>query len=96
MMIGAGMTSAIMKPLHAEDQQAIAGADVVMGNDPNCGRWIKKFREPAPEGAASADGARVEEKVRGGAGGSFWNPSPGWERGRGEGACWALARVCQR
>ncbi len=57
MMIGAGMTSAIMNPLHAEDQQAIAGANVVMGNDPNCGQWIKKFREPAPEGAV-AEGAR--------------------------------------
>lgn len=50
MMIGAGMTSAIMNPLHNEDIQAILGADVVMGNDPNCGAWIRKFREPAPEG----------------------------------------------
>src|SRR5919107_1498124 len=49
MMIGAGMTSAIMNPHHAEDIQAILGADVVMGNDPNCGAWIRKFREPAPE-----------------------------------------------
>ena len=57
MMIGAGMTSAIMNPLHLEDIQAILGADVVMGNDPNCGAWIRKFREPAPEGAA-AEGAR--------------------------------------
>lgn len=56
MMIGAGMTSAIMNPLHAEDMQAIIGADVVMGNDPNCMAWIKKFREPAPEGAAGAAG----------------------------------------
>jgi 5-methyltetrahydrofolate--homocysteine methyltransferase len=58
MMIGAGMTSAIMNPLHAEDLQAIAGADVVMGNDPNCAKWIKKYREPAPEGAAGEGGAR--------------------------------------
>jgi 5-methyltetrahydrofolate--homocysteine methyltransferase len=54
MMIGAGMTSAIMNPLHLEDIQAILGADVVMGHDPNCGSWIKKFREPAPEGADPA------------------------------------------
>lgn len=58
MMIGAGMTSAIMNPLHLEDIQAILGADVVMGNDPNCGAWIRKFREPAPEGAAEGAGGR--------------------------------------
>ena len=59
MMIGAGMTSAIMNPLHAEDMQAILGADVVMGNDPNCGAWIRKFREPAPvTEAGSGEGAR--------------------------------------
>ncbi len=58
MMIGAGMTSAIMNPLHMEDIQAILGADVVMGNDPNCGAWIRKFREPAPEGAAEGAGGR--------------------------------------
>ncbi|RFB79247.1 methyltetrahydrofolate cobalamin methyltransferase [Methylovirgula sp. 4M-Z18] len=54
MMIGAGMTSAIMNPLHLEDIQAILGADVVMGHDPHCMSWIKKFREPAPEGEAAA------------------------------------------
>ncbi|WP_293864231.1 dihydropteroate synthase [uncultured Alsobacter sp.] len=58
MMIGAGMTSAIMNPLHNEDIQAILGADVVMGNDPNCGAWIRKFREPAPEGAGEGAGRR--------------------------------------
>jgi len=58
MMIGAGMTSAIMNPLHHEDIQAILGADVVMGNDPNCGAWIRKFREPLPEGAGEAGAGR--------------------------------------
>ena len=53
MMIGAGLTSAIMNPLHAEDMQAILGADVVMGHDPNCGAWIRKYREPTPEGEAA-------------------------------------------
>lgn len=53
MMIGAGLTSAIMNPLHPEDMQAILGADVVMGHDPNCGAWIRKYREPAPEGEAA-------------------------------------------
>ena len=58
MMIGAGMTSAIMNPLHPEDMQAILGADVVMGHDPNCGAWIRKYREPAPDGQAAAGGSR--------------------------------------
>jgi len=58
MMIGAGLTSAIMNPLHAEDLQAILGADVVMGHDANCGAWIRKFREPAPEGEAAGAGRR--------------------------------------
>jgi 5-methyltetrahydrofolate--homocysteine methyltransferase len=58
MMIGAGLTSAIMNPLHAEDIQAILGADVVMGHDPHCGAWIRKYREPAPEGEAGAGGRR--------------------------------------
>lgn len=53
MMIGAGMTSAIMNPLHTEDIQAILGADVVMGHDSNCMAWIRRFREPAPEGAGA-------------------------------------------
>jgi len=58
MMIGAGLTSAIMNPLHAEDLQAVLAADVVMGHDPNCGAWIRKYREPAPEGEAGAGGRR--------------------------------------
>jgi len=58
MAIGAGMTSAIMNPLHAEDIQAILGADVMMGHDLNCGNWIRKYREPAPEGAEGAAGDR--------------------------------------
>jgi 5-methyltetrahydrofolate--homocysteine methyltransferase len=57
MAIGAGMTSAIMNPLHAEDIQAILGADVMMGHDPNCASWIRKYRDPVPEGqeGGSAD-----------------------------------------
>ncbi len=62
MMIGAGLTSAIMNPLRAEDIQAILGADVVMGHDPNCGAWIRKYREPAPAGEAA--GGRREGRRR--------------------------------
>jgi len=53
MAIQAGMTSAITNPLHAEVVAASLGADVMLGKDPDCARWIKQFREPAPEGATS-------------------------------------------
>ena len=51
MAIQAGMTSAITNPLHAEVVSASMGADVMLGKDPDCARWIKQFREPAPEGS---------------------------------------------
>jgi 5-methyltetrahydrofolate--homocysteine methyltransferase len=59
MAIGAGLTSAITNPLHAEVMQACMGADVMMGNDPHCANWIRKYRDqPAPgtPGAAGATG----------------------------------------
>ena len=50
MAVGAGMTSAIMNPLHSEEMSAIMGANVMMGCDPECRRWIKRYREPTAEG----------------------------------------------
>ena len=50
MAIGSGMTSAITNPLHAELMQSIRGANVVMGNDPECAQWIRAYREPAADG----------------------------------------------
>ncbi|MFO1070775.1 MAG: methyltetrahydrofolate cobalamin methyltransferase [Geminicoccaceae bacterium] len=63
MLIGAGMTSAITNPLHAEEMTAVMGADVAMGHDPHCTRWIRKFREPQAEGAG-ARGDRGERRRR--------------------------------
>src|SRR6478752_39329 len=62
MAIGAGLTSAIMNPMHVEIVKACMGADVMMGHDPDCARWIKRFREaPALQAgggtAVPADGA---------------------------------------
>ncbi len=54
MAIGAGMTSAITSPLHTEVMQAVMGADVMMGHDPDCLRLISRFREPLAEGQVSA------------------------------------------
>jgi 5-methyltetrahydrofolate--homocysteine methyltransferase len=61
MLIGAGMTAAITNPLHPEEVTAILGADVAMGHDENCMRWIQKFREPAAEGN---EGARARREGR--------------------------------
>ena len=63
MAIGAGMTSAITSPLHPEVMQAVRGADVMMGHDPDCAHWIKAYREPAAEGAPTgARGGRVRRR----------------------------------
>ncbi len=48
MAAAAGMTSAIMNPLHGEEMTAIMAADVMNGVDLNCARWLRKFRGPAP------------------------------------------------
>jgi 5-methyltetrahydrofolate--homocysteine methyltransferase len=50
MAIGSGMTSAITNPLHAELMLSVRGANVVMGNDPECTQWIRAHREPAADG----------------------------------------------
>jgi 5-methyltetrahydrofolate--homocysteine methyltransferase len=61
MAIASGMTSAIMSPLHTEVMQAVRGADVMMGHDADCMRWMKTYRDPsqqAAEDAASSSGSR--------------------------------------
>jgi 5-methyltetrahydrofolate--homocysteine methyltransferase len=46
MAIGAGMTSAIMSPLHPEVKAAVLAADVLAGQDPDCATWIRANRDP--------------------------------------------------
>ncbi|MCR9257113.1 MAG: methyltetrahydrofolate cobalamin methyltransferase [Alphaproteobacteria bacterium] len=64
MAMGAGMTSAIMNPLHQEEMTGIMGANVLCGVDPDCRHWISKFREPAPEGAAAGNDRRERRRRR--------------------------------
>ena len=55
MAIASGLTSAITNPLHVETVRACMGADVMMGHDPDCARWIRRFREapqPGTDGQA--------------------------------------------
>jgi 5-methyltetrahydrofolate--homocysteine methyltransferase len=51
MAIGAGMTSAITNPLKPEIMSAVMAADVLLGVDQDCMRWINRFREPLAAGA---------------------------------------------
>jgi 5-methyltetrahydrofolate--homocysteine methyltransferase len=63
MAIAAGLTSAITNPLHADILKAIMAADVMMGHDADCARWIRRFRE-AP--IAGADGVAPRGRREGG------------------------------
>jgi 5-methyltetrahydrofolate--homocysteine methyltransferase len=65
MAIGAGMTSAIMNPLHAEEITGVMGANVLMGHDRDCRRWLAKFRDPAAQGGAGARSGRERRRRRG-------------------------------
>ncbi len=60
MAIASGLTSAITNPLEENIIQAVLGADVMMGNDPDCSKWIKKYRVNAPED----QGRNVRERRR--------------------------------
>jgi|TARA_B100001094_G_scaffold282551_1_gene294708 5-methyltetrahydrofolate--homocysteine methyltransferase len=46
MAIASGMPSAITNPLEKEIMQSVKGANVVMGNDPQCSAWIAGYRDP--------------------------------------------------
>jgi 5-methyltetrahydrofolate--homocysteine methyltransferase len=65
MAMGAGMTSAITNPMHVDVIRAVMGADVMLGHDPDCARWIRRFRDtPSSSGtgaaATAATGAGAE------------------------------------
>ncbi len=44
MLIGAGLTSAILNPLRPEVLASIAAAEALAGIDPRCKRWMKRCR----------------------------------------------------
>jgi len=59
MAIASGMTSAIMNPLRPAEMDAVRGANVLMGTDPDCMTWIMLNRdrpEPVPGAAPGAEG----------------------------------------
>jgi len=65
MAIGAGMTSAIMNPMHPEVKTLVMAADVLVGNDENCAAWIRANRDPndisADRAARNSRGRRRAE-----------------------------------
>jgi 5-methyltetrahydrofolate--homocysteine methyltransferase len=73
MVIGAGMTSAIMNPCRPAEMEAVRAANVLNGTDPSCEQWIKTYRDYAPAApgqaaapiaAASAGGRRGGRSAR--------------------------------
>ena len=58
MAIGAGMTSAIMNPMHPEVKAAVMAADVLAGQDKDCAAWIRANRDPTRRLEPSATGRR--------------------------------------
>jgi 5-methyltetrahydrofolate--homocysteine methyltransferase len=66
MAMAAGLTSAITNPMHLEVIKAVMGADVMLGHDPDCARWIRRFRDAPPTGTGTATGtAGAGEAPRG-------------------------------
>ncbi len=57
MAIGAGMTSAIMNPVRAQEMEAIRAANLMMNHDANGGDWIRFTRilDAMKEGASFAE-----------------------------------------
>ncbi|QPC45404.1 dihydropteroate synthase [Kaustia mangrovi] len=64
MAASAGLTSAIMNPLHAEDMTAIMAANVLNGVDRDCRAWVRAFREPAPVAIDGAGGSEADQRRR--------------------------------
>jgi 5-methyltetrahydrofolate--homocysteine methyltransferase len=57
MLIAAGMSSAITNPLKPELKKSILAADMLMGHDEDCMRWLRYQRQLAKEAAAAAAAA---------------------------------------
>lgn len=58
MAMTAGLTSAITNPIHEEVNLAVKAGDVLMGRDPDCTRWIKKYADRSAEGERGRGGRR--------------------------------------
>ena len=93
MVIGAGMTSAIMNPVRPQEMEAVRAANVLNGTDANCTNWIKTYKDYKPaEGGQrrrSAGGGQRAGRRR-----SQWRPQRGGREarmGRAEGQDWPMS-----
>lgn len=59
MVIGAGMTSAIMNPCRPQEMEAVRGANVLAGTDKDCMNWIKTYKDYKPATAGQPASAPV-------------------------------------
>jgi len=69
MAIASGMTSAIMNPVRPQEMEAVRAANVLMGTDKDCARWIQTYRDHQPAavgGAAAPPPADTGGRRRGG------------------------------
>lgn len=68
MAIGAGMTSAIMNPVRAQEMEAIRAANLLMNHDANGGEWIRlaKVLEAMREGATFAEASQAASQATSG------------------------------
>lgn len=69
MAIAAGMTSAIMNPCRPQEMEAVRGANVLAGHDPDCMGWISTYKDYRPGVTAPAPAAVVVPGDGAGAGG---------------------------
>ena len=81
MAIGAGMTSAIMNPIRAQEMEAIRAANLLMNHDDGGGTWIRfgKVLDAVAEGQDFAEASRAAHAAGAGRGGR----SGGGRRRRG-------------
>ncbi|MFV2093803.1 MAG: dihydropteroate synthase, partial [Hyphomicrobiales bacterium] len=63
MAIGAGMTSAILNPLHRAEMDGVNAANVLAGHDPDCRSWLAANRAPG-EAATALSGRRGGRRGR--------------------------------
>jgi 5-methyltetrahydrofolate--homocysteine methyltransferase len=71
MAIGAGMTSAIMNPVRAQEMEAIHAANLLMDHDPSGSAWIgfARVQEAMGDGTSFAEACRAARAAGGRAGG---------------------------
>lgn len=64
MAIGAGLSSAIVNPLHPEMIAGVRAANVVTGRDKNCAEWISSYRQQSGAEESGRRGGRRRRASR--------------------------------